>query len=346
MTNSRNISALLLIMLFMTSCAGTQEDLRIINGPPIQDIETHFDVALKCLNGKTDPAVTFSVGMILDSTGKEQITEGGTGKFATQGAGDIVQSALFKAGVSLVNRRDPRIMTTEIQMGLMDSQHVLSSNYFITGSINTLDFIPGGGVKAEVAGGGPRFLQSRIFVGLDLFVTETSTGKIVACIPLQKQIVANEAAFSLVRFFGTTLVNVDIGGKEREVLQFTLRQMLHLATFEVLTQLMSDQNYAECKREIDPLFAIINETKTGENTKTYHIEKEENNVISSTKEHNGSYSRPDVHINRQNNENSQATGPDDKEASTNNNGDTTKNSGSYYLDEKQKTTLPRAGVLW
>ena len=106
-----NIIAVTSLSISIISCANTNNDLYLVNGPPIRNIETHFDNSLKCLKGKIDPSITFSVGTILDSTGKEQITESGTGKFATQGAGDIVQSALLLAGASVVNRRDPRIMT-------------------------------------------------------------------------------------------------------------------------------------------------------------------------------------------------------------------------------------------
>jgi len=337
---------LLFITISITSCARTKNDLDIVNGPPIRDIETEFDIALKCLKGKIDPSVTFSVGTILDSTGKEQITEGGTGKFATQGSGDIVQSALLIAGVSVVNRRDPRIMTTEIQMGLMNSQNILPSNYFITGSVNTLDFIPGGGVQAEVAGGGPSFMQNRILVGLDLFVTETSSGKIVASIPLQKQIVANEAGFGLTRFFGSTLVNFNFGGKERETLQFTLRQMLYLATFEMLTQLMNVNNYAECKSEINPVFAIINGTNIAKNITKHNRIKEQNNKVTTSikKDDNSS---PQYNANIQTNKDDKVNDTDNNEIPTDNNSEnSTKKPENYYLDENQKTTLPKAGVLW
>ena len=247
----------------------------------------------------------------------------------------------------MVNRRDPRIMTTEIQMGLMNNQRVLPSRYFITGSINTLDFITGGGAEVEVAGGGPRVVQNRILVGLDLFVTETSSGKIVASIPLQKQIVANEAGFGLTRFFGSTLVNMDIGGKEREALQFTLRQMLHLATFEMLTQLMNVKNYAECKSEVNPEFGLIAGTKTAEEITKYNTVKEQDNNVTTAfkKSAEGStYETPDAPAK---NGNATESNNGNTEAGTNGtNGNGGKNSDNYYLDENQKTTLPKAGVLW
>jgi curli biogenesis system outer membrane secretion channel CsgG len=86
------------------------------------------------------------VGAVTDATGKEQVTDGGAGKFITQGAGDIVQSALFKAGASVVNRRDPRIIENEAKWGLIDVKKQAATTFFITGSINSLDFLPGSGV--------------------------------------------------------------------------------------------------------------------------------------------------------------------------------------------------------
>jgi curli biogenesis system outer membrane secretion channel CsgG len=259
----------ILATLVISGCAATQQDVELIQGPPTHDITTPFDMGLKCLRGRINPSQTFSVGTILDSTGKEQLSEAGTGKLVTQGAGDIVQTALLRAGVTVVNRRDPRIMTTEIQWGIGSKNHLIPSKFFITGSINTLDFIPGAGFDATVAGGGPRFRQHRILIGLDLFLTETRTGRIVASIPLQKQIVENEVGFGLGRFFGGTLVDIDIGAHEREALQFTLRHMLHLATFELLTQVMSAKNYIDCRQEIDLKYGVIEHSKTAEATATF-----------------------------------------------------------------------------
>ena len=98
------------------------------------------------------PSITFSVGAILDQTGKEQLSDGGNGKFVTQGAGDIVQSALFRAGTTVLNRRDPRIMETEVKWGIRDGRRIVPTNFYITGSINSLDFLPGGGFDVKVAG--------------------------------------------------------------------------------------------------------------------------------------------------------------------------------------------------
>lgn len=245
-----------------TGVVPPKTNARLIEGPPVSDIVTPFDQALSCLNGRVSKSIVFSVGAILDQTGKESFTDGGVGKFVTQGAGDMVQSALFKAGTTIVNRRDPRVTTTEMEWRIRDNRRIIPTGYYITGSINSLDFIPGGGVEAEVAGVGAKYRSHRMLVGIDLALTDASTGRIVANVPLHKQIYANEYGAGAGRFFGSTLVNADIGGREREALHFALRQMLYLATFELLTQVMKADNYAECRSYIDKAHGVIDGTVT------------------------------------------------------------------------------------
>src|SRR5690606_27964123 len=104
---------------------------------------------------------------ILDQTGKDVVTNGGSGKMVTQGAGDMVQSALFQAGVSLMNRRDPRIIESEAKWGIRDPRQIQASEYYVTGSINSLDFIPGGGVDIRIVGVGRNYGQTRLMPDVD-----------------------------------------------------------------------------------------------------------------------------------------------------------------------------------
>ena len=211
---------------------------------------------MTCLDGKIKKQVSFSVGAIVDLTGKEQFTDGGSGKFVTQGAGDIVQSALYRAGTNMVNRRDPRIMEEEIKWGIQTPAKLVPSDYFVTGSINSLDFIPGGGIDVAIAGVGPSYSQNRILVSLDLSMTETKTGLIVSNVSLQKQIFADDINFGIGRFFGTTLTTINAGVKEREALHYSLRQMLNLATFDLLTQTMEPKTFKGCQSQIAGLTGI------------------------------------------------------------------------------------------
>lgn len=257
-----SVCALAMLSGCATGVSIPTQDAKLVQGPPISDIVTPFDQALSCLNGRVAKNIVFSVGAILDQTGKETFNDGGVGKFVTQGAGDMVQSALFKAGTTIVNRRDPRVTTTEIEWRIRDNRNIIPTSYYITGSINSLDFIPGSGAQVDVAGVGAKYRQHRMLVGIDLALTDARTGRIVANVPLHKQIFASEFGAGTGRFFGNTLVMADIGGREREALHFALRQMLYLATFELLTQVMNVKNYADCRSHIDDEHGRIEATNT------------------------------------------------------------------------------------
>ena len=244
-------------LLALAGCSGIpamftppNENAALVDGPPIQDVVTSFDRALACLNGRVPHKVVFGVGTVVDATGKESYADGSAGKFVTQGSGEMVQSALFKAGVSVVNRRDDAITITETNWGIRDIRRQVPVNFYVSGSINSLDFIPGGGFSTQLSGFGPRYRQSRILVALDLTLTDAYTGRIVANIPLQKQIFTSEIGGSGNSFFGDTLVQMDAGGMKREAINFALRQMLSLATFELLGQIMDQGAYAPCKEMI------------------------------------------------------------------------------------------------
>jgi len=236
-------TSVIAMVIALSACApgvvaARKDNMSLLDGPPIQDITTPFSAALACLSGKVPKLASFSVSLIADNTGKEQYADGGTGKLITQGAGDMVQSALFEAGVRVVNRRDPNIAIVESNWGLRSMADQIPSDFFISGSINSLDVIPGGGVSIEVAGVGPRYRQTRILIGLDLALTNAHDGQIVANASVQKQLFASELGFGADRFLDTTLVNVDIGALQREAMHYTLRQMLAFATFDLIAQVL------------------------------------------------------------------------------------------------------------
>lgn len=239
-------------------------------------------MALSCLKGQLRSDVSFSVGAILDQTGKDVVTNGGSGKMVTQGAGDMVQSALFQAGVSLMNRRDPRIIESEAKWGIRDPRQIQASDYYVTGSINSLDFIPGGGFDMQIAGVGPNYSQTRIMVGLDLSLTDTRSSKVVGNVSLQKQIAAQDYGLSAGRFAGRTLLNIQIGKGEREATNFALRQMLNLATFELLSQVVPPAVFESCRAQIPPEFGQLNLTRSSVALHKYKKNQQQNSTASSS----------------------------------------------------------------
>lgn len=285
----RSLSSAGIILIFtqsLTGCTGlassNSKPVELIQGPPITDIFTPFDMALSCLKGQLRNDISFSVGAILDQTGKDVVTNGGSGKMVTQGAGDMVQSALFQSGVSVMNRRDPRIIESEAKWGIRDPRQIQASDYYVTGSINSLDFIPGGGLDMQIAGVGPNYSQTRIMVGLDLSLTDTRSSKVVANVSLQKQIAAQDYGISAGRFTGRTLLNIQIGKGEREATNFALRQMLNLATFELLSQVVPPPVFEKCRAEIPPEFGRLNLTRSSVALHKYKKNQQQNNLDSST----------------------------------------------------------------
>lgn len=235
------------------------EPARLVEGPPVQDVVTPYDEALECMRGHVAPEVSFAVGQMKDATGRETYSNGGVGKFVSQGTGEMVQSALFRAGVTVVNRRDPNLLINETNWGIREIKTIEPATFYLSGSVNSIDFIPGGGVEFSLNGIGPRYRQNRILVALDLSLTAADSGVVVANVALQKQIFAREVGFSADKFFGDELIGASIGGMEREALNFALRQMLNLATLEVLGAIAGENNLKVCREKLG---ALHEEAKT------------------------------------------------------------------------------------
>ena len=228
-------------LLFSFGCVAQTPlhvDMEHVKGPrAVSSIQTPYDDLLNCMKSSyKGRQFTLAVGAITDETGKFSIGDSGTGKFITQAAGDIVQSALLQTRIArVVNRRDPRVMDDEINHGRQ--LRWIGSDYHINGSINSLDFLPGGGVDATVYGAGIKYRQHRMLIGMDLALTHTVSSEVIHVASIFKQVVAEDMGYGLGRFFGTTLVSIDLGHQNREAVHFATRNMLKLATFELLSKL-------------------------------------------------------------------------------------------------------------
>jgi curli biogenesis system outer membrane secretion channel CsgG len=241
---NNNLKKLLLtlsILVFGSGCAATtpyKENMKLTEGPmPVSQITTPYDSLLSCLSSSyLGKKASIGVGAVSDETGKFSISDSGNGKYVTQAAGDIVQSALLQSKVvRVVNRRDPRVMKLEAAFG--GKVKWINSDYHITGSINSLDFLPGGGIDASVYGVGAKYRQHRMLIGMDLFLTDTRTSEVVGNSSIFKQVVADEIGANIGRFFGDILVAVDLGEQHREAVHFALRNMLKMAVFEMMSDL-------------------------------------------------------------------------------------------------------------
>ena len=257
-----------------TAGTSTNENMTLMNGPaPQVDITTVYDQALSCVADELVDRAKFqlAVGEIADSTGK--FSSEGNGYYLTQAAGDILQTSLVRAQPThVVNRRNTKVMELEMKLGR--TLKWVGSDAHATGSINTLDFVPGGGFEVSVAGWGGKARQYRMVVGMDLFLTETISSKVIASSSINKQIVALDYGMGVGKFFGTTLVTMNIGEQQREAVGFATREMIKLGTIELLSDLYKD-DFTACRAIIDSVEGVEDaETATTEPKAAPEADKE------------------------------------------------------------------------
>lgn len=247
----------------LAGCAAASGE-QYYNYPPdepntVQEQKTPYDRALSCIRTRVagKEKVSLGVGPTGDKTGKYNL-DAGTGYFITQGWADMVTGAFVNAGAfEMVERQATEILEWELQMAdkrrlgdgkkRVDSDgdgqpdrtiewrpiragSVVGSDYYVTGSVHTLDFnIRSGGARVRVAGVGPSARNFVSTVGFDLRVVNTRTGEIIANETIQKDIYGYEVEAGVGRFFGTVLVDVQAGVKEVEPMNLALREMTKLA---------------------------------------------------------------------------------------------------------------------
>ncbi|WP_169544885.1 CsgG/HfaB family protein [Sneathiella aquimaris] len=260
-------------LFLISGCvASANTNIALEDGPPVQSITTPYDDLLSCVAEQKSMQGTWAVGEILDQTGKRSIDTDGNGRFISQGAGDMMQTMLTLAGAEkTVNRRDPRPIIMEVNWGLRKANAFKAMDYYITGSINSLDFLPGAAAELSIAGIGPRYRQHRAVVGLDLHLTDAKTTEVISAVNISKQIFAEQAGFGLGRFFGTTLVDFDLNGGNREPMQLSLRSMLQYGLYKMVSNIQPEIK-AACQYTIENVQGVenlkqskINESFTTEN---------------------------------------------------------------------------------
>lgn len=234
-------------VLGLSACAYTPVDeVQTEAEPPVKQNVTPYDDALMCLGahmegGKSAPLIT--VGRVNDLTGKQAISDGGSGAYITQGGPDIVMGAVMTTGsFRLVNTQDVPLSNIIAQRLGADAR--LAPSYYVAGSVNTLDFVPGGGVEVGVAGVGAGYRQYSLLVGIDLFLVDGKTDAVIASTKMLKRVTAQEIKAGLTRFFGTTLVDISAGVQQREALHVALRGMLKYATYDLLSNFVAKEKLA------------------------------------------------------------------------------------------------------
>jgi curli biogenesis system outer membrane secretion channel CsgG/outer membrane protein OmpA-like peptidoglycan-associated protein len=261
---------MLAALAFMAGCSSIkikQPDLQpakeatVLSGSSSRNNTTPMEPAFACLAKAYDvvkaPVVSITVGDVKDYTGKYSQAEGNA---ITQGGSLMLYSALGKMGnaVRLQERFDTRI--AELELAYADRRQlgdgklhaveagkpqvpwvpyfggsILRSDYYIVGGITEVNYnIQSRGAEFNVSSIGGKVRTFTMNVGVDLRIVDSRSLLVVKTISMQKQITGTEVGAGIFRFFGTELLDVNMGSKNQEPLQLGVRTTIEHGLLELL----------------------------------------------------------------------------------------------------------------
>lgn len=245
-------------VLFLGACTGLahypRDGVEPLFSFPVTDNQTPYSQCLAALSDvEGDNLPVVAVGEVADKTG--QINYDENGHALSQGATEMVMSALFKSGkVRLAERFDLRVASIEErlrQAGTLtktpEGKRVKASDFVIVGALTELNYnivSEGAGLWINGIGGGTRTVV--VNVAADLRVIHTPTLEVAYVSSLQKQILGHEVEANIFRFFGATLVEFDAGNIRNEPLQLGVRSVLEMAVYQIMTDFLGLPHDPRC----------------------------------------------------------------------------------------------------
>lgn len=233
----------------------------VMSGSSSRNNTTPMETAFTCLaqsfRAAKAPVVSISVGDVKDYTGKYSQAEGNA---ITQGGSLMLYSALGKMGntVRLQERFDTRI--AELELAYADRRQlgdgrlhaveagkpqvpwvpyfggsILRSDYYIVGGITEVNYnIQSRGAEVSVSAIGGKARTFTMNVGVDLRIVDTRSLVVVKTVSMQKQITGTEVGAGIFRFFGSNLLDLNVGAKNQEPLQLGVRTTIEHGLLELL----------------------------------------------------------------------------------------------------------------
>lgn len=237
------------------------QEAQVMSGSSSRNNTTPMEPAFACFAQSYGvvkaPVVSITVGDVKDYTGKYSQAEGNA---ITQGGSLMLYSALGKMGrtVRLQERFDTRIAELELAYAdrrqLGDGQlhaveagkpnvpwvpyfggSILRSDYYIVGGVTEVNYnIQSRGAEFAVSSIGGKVRTFTMNVGVDLRIIDTRSLVVVKTVSMQKQITGTEVGAGIFRFFGTELLDVNMGSKNQEPLQLGVRTTIEHGLLELL----------------------------------------------------------------------------------------------------------------
>lgn len=260
------------------------ENYEYLKGMPVGQNQTPYSASLSCiaehksemLSNSLRGQFTLTVGEVKDLTGKYDYDEGGFK--VTQGAANMVMSAILKAGVFRVVDRNhmeisdmERILAVnkllreykdgEPKVRSVTAGEVVGSDYKIVGSITELNYnIDSGGYEADIAGWSSKARRYVSDVGIDLFLVDTKSTEVISYVSVKKQIVGYETRNGVFRFFGNDLFDIGLGEKKQEPIHLAVRSAIEDAVYKFTQDLYGIPN-TSCAKLKYVADGLIQQTK-------------------------------------------------------------------------------------
>ena len=239
-------------LISLAGCAGvgatsaTDAGIRPNFSFGVTDNDTPYSQCLKKLKQPAKNIPVFAVGDITDKTG--QINYDENGHALTQGASEMVISALAKTGMAnMVERLDLRVPLAEVKLAeqkkltrsVEEYGKFPASDFILVGALTELNYnILSGGVQAFIRGIGGGTRAVVVNVAMDLRVIDSKNFSIRYVSSLQKQIVGYEVEANVFRFFGTSLIEFDAGAIRNEPMQLGVRSVAEMAVYQIMTDFL------------------------------------------------------------------------------------------------------------
>jgi len=245
---------------------------------PVTSNDTPYSQCLRRL--QTVPASNlpvFAVGEIADKTGQIAYYDK-AGNNLTQGAAEMVMSALYKTGkANLVERYDLRLPLAEVKLAEQNRLNrsveafgkLPASDFILVGALTELNYnIVTGGVGLRIAGIGAGTRMAVVNVAMDLRVVNARNFSVAYVSSLQKQIYGYEVQADVFRFFDQTYVELEAGHVRNEPLQLGVRSVAEMAVYQIMTDFLRLPRDPRCALvENDHMSSYLEQLKPNGETK-------------------------------------------------------------------------------
>ena len=220
----------------------------------VQMVSTPYLGAMECTAGLVrDLDLRIGITTIADRTGRINFAEGGAGSFSTQGAQDMFYSSFARMGVRLYDLSGEYRQSVDWAAGKGVSGYLDQPHLVVSGSITSLDFLPGTASGFGILGIGVSKRAYAAVGRMDVRMTtglghpNENAGMVVATAPVTKTFYAVETSGGIGRFLGLggsvgrTYGFFDITKGERDPMQLLTGWMTDYAATSMLLSTVERQ---------------------------------------------------------------------------------------------------------